>query len=187
MGAALVGVGVVAALLSACSEPRTQPPTSSSTPSTSPETTAQTTATPSPAEPTPPAIPALAKEYSKEGAKAFVAWFIRSLNHAANSGDVSQLKRASDDCEGCNRYMDLYRKTYAQGASFTDPGWKPVSWFLRGSDGGYVVLTVVDAPAATYYPADGGKPREGTDDEFSLRFTVTRRAGQWVVTSLTGE
>jgi hypothetical protein len=83
----------------------------------------------SPTTPTPtatlPTMPAQASEDSSEGAAAFVKHYVDVFNYAAATGDVDELSRlSSPNCDGCQRYIDLYRDTYAAGGYFKGGDWK---------------------------------------------------------------
>ena len=70
-------------------------------------------------------MPAQASEDSPEGAAAFVKHYVDVFNYAAATGDVDELSRlSSPDCTGCQKYIDLYRDTYAAGGYFKGGDWK---------------------------------------------------------------
>ncbi len=121
-----------ALLLSACSgEPEPKEPTT--TPKPAPTSTA-----------TLPAMPDQAKEDGANGAAAFAAHWIRVSNFAAETGDVEELKRlSSPDCEGCERYIELYRSTYAAGGYFRGGEWVPGDARVAKTDLGFIVKTKV--------------------------------------------
>jgi hypothetical protein len=70
-------------------------------------------------------MPAQASEDSPEGAAAFVKHYVDVFNYAAATGDVDELSElSSPDCEGCQKYIDLYRDTYEAGGYFRGGDWK---------------------------------------------------------------
>ena len=86
-----------------------------------PEAEAATPARPTQATPTsaPPTMPPIAKRHDEIGAANFVLYWVKVSNYAASTGDTRRLREISaPDCEGCNRYIDLYEKTYAAGGYF---------------------------------------------------------------------
>lgn len=92
-------VGAVALLLSllSCSrapeirDPEVQPTPSSSTP------------------PTPPTVPAQARESTDEGAVAFASYWVDTFNYAAITGDEKTLRQLSRQCDSCLRFADSIR------------------------------------------------------------------------------
>lgn len=66
--------------------------------------------------PTPPALPKIARRKDATGAANFVLYWVDVSNYAAVTGDTKLLRTISDPrCDGCNRYIHLYEKTYAAG------------------------------------------------------------------------
>ncbi len=53
---------------------------------------------------------------TRSGVSTFVRHYVQVLGHAANTGDVKELQRLSaKECEGCTRYIGLFRDTYEAG------------------------------------------------------------------------
>jgi hypothetical protein len=68
---------------------------------------------------TPPPLPKVAMRNDETGAANFVLYWVKVSNYAAQTGDTDLLREISaPDCEGCNRYIKLYEKTYAAGGYF---------------------------------------------------------------------
>ena len=75
---------------------------------------------------TAPTMPPQAKENTHEGAAAFVDHYVKVLNYAAATGDVEELSRlSSPKCDGCQKYIKLYRETYEAGGYFKGGEWSP--------------------------------------------------------------
>lgn len=165
----LAGVSVAAALLSACSDsdPQTQPPTSSPT---SPQITAASTATPS--EPTPPALPALAKEDSKAGAKAFVGWYVDLFTYSANTGDVATFSKYGADCASCQNYVSEIADTYAQGGAFKSVDWADDGYYVAKTQDGYFVSVSIRASSYARRLDVSGHFESSPAESFDLSFQV---------------
>lgn len=109
-----LGVVVPLLVLGGCSnddpEPRIAPPET-----TSPTDTGSPTSTPTgPVEPT---MPAIAKQHSAAGAKAFVRYYLDIVNFAQASGDLATLKTLGDrGCGACSAGVRFLERTFsAQG------------------------------------------------------------------------
>lgn len=178
---ALAGVGLAATLLSACrdSEPETQPPTSAAT---SPETTASSS--PTPTEPTPPVLPAAASGRSDAAVKAFVDYWVDTVNYAMTTGDTRPLEASSSDCGGCDDYVDLYRGIYSSGGFLKTTGWTPTFKQVDSGAGGATVLLEVRAAPVRYRIEQGADTQQSDSNVYQLRLQTKRGASGWVVTSL---
>ncbi|MFY0408291.1 DUF6318 family protein [Solicola sp. PLA-1-18] len=152
------------------------------------DTSAPTTsASPTPTGPTPPPLPDAAKADTADGAVAFVQYYIKLLNYAANTGDVAPLRSTSRNCTGCETYADGYEKIYAAGGNLNSPGWQPVSPIGRVEGDRVTVVTEVKAGAVTSVPSAGASPQLGSDATYSLRFQVERVGDAWRVVVFQGE
>ena len=182
----VASLAVLAAALVGCSEdaPSAQP-TQSAT-ATSPTSAPESSALQSPTEPAPPALPAAAKEDSKAGVKAFAAFYLELLNHAAGTGDVRPLEAASRDCTGCDQYISLYRKTYASGGFFKDSGMRATTFFVRTENNRFKVLMTVEIPRTRFKLSQREEVQVGRSAKVSLTMTVDSAAARKVVTALKG-
>ncbi len=129
-----------------------------------------------------PSMPAQAKENTPEGAAAFVDYYIRVLNHAASTGDVTKLSDLSDpECSGCQKYIDLYRNTYANGGSFDGGAWSagPMNLTFEASE--TFVTTTVEVSSSAYRSKDGQSSSEAASTT-KVSFGIT--GDPWVVTQL---
>src|SRR5690349_14062289 len=118
-----------------------------------PKAEAATPAPPTQAAPkaAPPTMPPIAKRHDEIGAANFVLYWVKVSNYAASTGDTRRLREISDpECEGCNRYIDLYEKTYAAGGYFRGSDWK-LSQLSSESDGDtFLIRAHVSAPVGEF-------------------------------------
>ena len=179
----VVLLSAVALLLTSCSEdrPKAQAPATSQT-----ATTPKPSGSPSPKELTPPALPAAAREDTKRGAKAFARHYLDLINYAAATGDVAPLQAASSSCSGCQEYVSLYERTYADGGFFKDSGMVATTYFVTRQAATYQVLMTVHIPRTRFKLSESQRVRTGRSAEVSLRLAVDQRASENVVTSLDG-
>ncbi len=130
-------------------------------------------------------MPAQAKENTPEGAAAFVGYYVKVLNHASNTGDVTELSRLSSaSCKGCQNYINLYRETYAKGGFFKDSDWVLGDLDVRASGGKALVFGTVTSPPGTYAENSSAKPSPGNAEDSDLTFIATVQSGQWILDTL---
>ncbi len=155
-----IALGVAAALLMAgcgSADPKEPKPT------TAPTATA-----------TVPTMPPEAKEDSKAGAIAFVKHYIDVFNYASNTGDVEELQKLSDPkCEGCTKYIDLYKKTYAAGGYFKDSGWKVQSYEIDNHSAHWGLQVTVNAPQSKYRGSTDAESSTEAGGVYQLFFHIT--------------
>jgi len=134
---------------------------------------------------TPPTMPAQAKEDTPEGAAAFVKHYIDVFNYAASTGDVEELSRlSSPDCEGCQRYIKLYRDTYKGGGYFKDDGWALGDLRLRKGDATTYVTTVASTEPGPYRESKDEPERNSSGQDNKVSFAVERRQSDWQMTQM---
>lgn len=141
-----------------------------------------TSATPTKTAPT---MPAQAKENTPEGASAFVAYYIEISNYAASTGDVKELSRLSDArCDGCQKYVRLYRDTYAAGGYFKGGDRTPGRMTVEFGEPETYVTTTLTSPVSRYRTSS--KEPEETDEPNSTRVTygVIGSGGEWRISQL---
>lgn len=152
------------------------------TPKEPPRSPTPTATTPADAAPTPPAQ---AGEDSPEGAAAFVNYYIDVFNYAARTGDVEGLTElSSPDCTGCQRYIKLYRDTYAAGGYFKGGDWKPGKFELEPSGTETFISTDVTSAATTYRERSGSPERIGSGETNKITFAIAGGAGKRSVSQL---
>jgi hypothetical protein len=160
------GMTVVAALtlLAACSSDPTPVE-----PDPSPTAIASST----PAIPV-PTMPAQASEDSPEGAAAFVKHYVDVFNYAAATGDVDELSDlSSPDCEGCQKYIDLYRDTYEAGGYFKGGDWKIGDLRLEFDANESFATTTVHLERTTYRQDSDSRETIGPTEDSEVTFGVT--------------
>jgi hypothetical protein len=184
---------IVVAVLTGCSDDEKEPPDSglpSKTETTDPTTPASST-TPTPTEPSatgpqPPALPAAAKADTKQGAQAFVAYYIKLLNYASLTGDGSSLLKYGPQCRVCKSEARFYDKTYRNGGWFKGGIWTPDprTWFITPSGRGFFVAVNVDTAPGKQRVRRGGEVTRFRADRLRINAQITRDGNRWQVSSL---
>lgn len=129
---------------------------------------------------TPPALPKQATSKDATGAANFVLYWVKVSNYAALTGDTDLLRSISDPaCEGCNRYIDLYERTYAAGGYFRGSSWRIDSPKVSESDGIAEIYAHVSAPPGTYKLRGTDKPKPGTPEDVNLVFEAESLGEGW--------
>jgi len=132
-----------------------------------------------------PAMPDQAKENSPEGAAAFLAYWVETLNYASATGDVGELSRiSSPDCSGCARYIALYRDTYLEGGYFVDADWAVDEVRLQGTRSETFGTFVAATEPTTYVPKAGAKESVGSGEDSKVSVAMRYVEGRWRVTQL---
>lgn len=130
-------------------------------------------------------MPSGAKEKSASGLSTFIRHYIRVLGHASRTGYLEEAIRLSDgNCEGCSRYIAIFRDTYEAGGTlrqrWSAPGESVVRFDPRSGAESFVT-TDLKISAGTYRPSAEEQSRQvkGTTNRvtFSVRFD-----GEWIVT-----
>ncbi len=146
-----------------------------------PDTTTTTSAAPTPTA-TLPTMPPQASEDSPEGAAAFVKHYVDVFNYAAATGDVEELSRlSSPDCDGCQKYIDLYTETYKAGGYFRGADWT-LGELQLGLEGDTTFVTTMATTEPGPYRTSQGTPEQmstGADNKVS--FAVSRNSDSWKV------
>lgn len=126
---------------------------------------------------TPPPMPDQAEQDSPEGAAAFVKHYVDVFNYAAATGDVEELSRlSSPDCEGCQSYIDLYRKTYEDGGYFKGGEWKIGKLEIEQSRTSRRVFAHLKAPPGRQSVRAGEPSAPTSPEDAELVFDVSRQA-----------
>ena len=87
------------------------------------ESPSPSSSSPSPTAP-PPTLPAAAKGTSEAAAKAFVRYWIDTLNYATATGETNALQNlGTADCESCKNFSDTIDEIYGAGGEVTSEGW----------------------------------------------------------------
>lgn len=130
-------------------------------------------------------MPAIAERNDANGAANFVLYWVKVSNYAANTGDTARLREISHpDCEGCNRYIDLYEKTYANGGYFKGSEWRLTKASTEADGSGYLVHTHVVAPVGEFRNSQSDRLRRGNAEDSDLAFFVARQGRSWQLAEL---
>ncbi|AXT85390.1 hypothetical protein C6I20_09460 [Aeromicrobium sp. A1-2] len=134
---------------------------------------------------TPPTMPAQAKLDSPEGAAAFVKHYIDVFNYAAATGDVDELSRLSDpDCEGCQRYITLYRDTYEAGGYFKGGEWNLSELRMRYRLPQTLATTTVTTDESRYRDTGSSEEKIDPPDKAKVSFGLSRDDNLWSILQL---
>ncbi|MET0821026.1 MAG: DUF6318 family protein, partial [Aeromicrobium sp.] len=132
-----------------------------------------------------PTMPPQASEDSPEGAAAFVKHYVDVFNYAAATGDVKELSRLSaPDCEGCQKYIDLYRDTYAAGGYYRGGDWKIGVLNLRRTSSETFATTQVESGGATYKTDKNAPEQRSATDRIEITFGVSGAGSERRVSQL---
>jgi len=187
-------VTVLLLALTGCSEPDpgspmptgaapAQPSATESAPSaspTAPSATTDPTQTPMPA----PTLPPEATTNDAAGAEAFVRYWYESANYSIATGDVGLVEALSaEDCQTCQRLVDIVEDQYASGGSFRG-GQSEVSQVVapRPDDSGYVVAAFVleqEPPLAVGPQGDVQNQGEADHAESYLQMSMRWEGRAW--------
>ena len=132
-----------------------------------------------------PTMPPQASEDSAEGAAAFVHHYVDVFNYAAATGDVDELTRlSSPDCDGCQRYIELYRDTYAAGGYFKGGDWKLGELKVSAGKPETVLFAKITSPAGRFRESSDSTPTVGNAEDTDLTFVLEHSEKRWLLTTL---
>ena len=157
---------------------------SSPKPSPLPSVTASSS---SAATPSAPAMPAEAKGTSAASAKAFVRYWIETLNFAGSSGATARLREASTpECAACTGIAEFIDRVYTRGGSISGDGWgiRQIRLVDRGPGRGMTVDALVDVAPQEVVKRKGGKSQHFNGGRRLKTFLVTPRQNSWHVARL---
>ncbi len=177
----LVGLAFAAlVILSACGgEPKPIEPTSKPS-ATNAASSAGTTSTLKP-----PTLPAAAKRDDETGAANFVLYWVKVFNYASHTGDTETLKAITDDtCTGCQDYIRLYERAYAQGGYFKGSDWTLSKVSVERGEDESLVHAHVSAPVGEFRETSDSPVKRGNDEDVDLAFGVAWDGGTWRMTQL---
>ncbi len=126
-----------------------------------------------------PTLPAAAKGSSIRSAKAFVGYYIDLLNYAMVTGDTKAFRNAARNCEGCDRYADLFDRIEQAGGSARTRGWEVDE--LAAARQGKVTAVVFDVAAAAVRskPRANATPTHIPPADFQLRLLLAPVGSSW--------
>jgi hypothetical protein len=134
---------------------------------------------------TPPALPKLAKRADATGAANFVLYWVKVSNYAALTGDTDLLRTISTpDCEGCNRYIRLYEKTYADGGYFRG-GDRSLDDVSTTSDGAITYISASLVATRGRFKMNSKAAEEASPHESTpVTFVARRTDVDWTMTDI---
>ncbi len=136
-----------------------------------------------------PVMPEVAKEDSKEGAVAFVKYYVQLLNAASSSGNTQSLRALHlRSCGACDSVADLIDRTYDLGGRIEGDGWtiRSVRFFRDPSHVDEALInTVVSVGAQRVYQSSSPEPKvfEGNPRREVL-WGLRHKSGHWRIISL---
>ena len=118
-----LGVGVTG-----CTEDAATP-----TPMARPTATVSSSVPPTPT-PTLPPLPPEARGATAESAKAFVRYYVDTINYAMHTGETDSLRRSSgEDCAVCSGLIWDINAAYNKGGRFEAGSWRVRSALVQGA------------------------------------------------------
>ena len=135
-------------------------------------------------EPREPVLPAAAWGDSVRSAKAFVEYYIDLLNYAMVSGDTEAFRAASSNCEGCDRYAELFEQTHEGGGEAQTKGWAITYTSAHSVRKSVVALVEIDAARLVLKPSNNSAIETSPSESYSLKIDLKRTSGTWSVTNL---
>ncbi|WP_211208762.1 DUF6318 family protein [Aeromicrobium marinum] len=134
---------------------------------------------------TPPPMPDQARENTVEGAAAFVTYYVDVLNYAAVTGDVDELEELTDpSCEGCARYVELFRNTYADGGAISGGAWSLGTITIRDDGIETLASTDVQINEGQYTATSSSEPEATSRTSERLTFGAVLTDAGWSTTQL---
>lgn len=132
-------------------------------------------------------MPAEAKGRSEASAKAFVRFWVDTLNYAGSSGDTAELKRISHaDCTSCEGVIGSIDRVYADGGHYMGRGWSVETIKYQPlQPRKKPVLTVgVDIAPQKVLEKRGGKTTTFDGGNRSMTFRLGAAEGEWILLQL---
>jgi hypothetical protein len=179
----LAACGVLlAAGVSGCTDTSARPkPLPSPSPSSS-----VASPTPSPSA-TPPSLPAEARGTSAAAAKAFVRFYVDSINHALRTGDTTMTRKFSaPGCDSCAAVSRSIAQIYGTGDHLAGKGWQVTAvQAVAQQPVAHPILQVgLKIHPQSKVGADGTvKDRRAGGRKFMV-MTLSRSGGNWLVDRL---
>ena len=128
---------------------------------------------------TEPTLPAAAEGSSIRSAKAFVGYYIDLLNYAMVTGDTKAFRAAARNCEGCDRYADLFDRIEEAGGSAQTRGWEVEEVAAARQGNATAVVFDVDAAAVKSKPRANAEPTHIPPAKFELRLLLAPVGSSW--------
>ena len=167
-----------------------QPVTAASTadePSTEPaQPESEPTQDPPAKSPVEPVLPVQAQGQTVRSAEAFVEYYIDLLNYAMVTGDTKAFRAASRNCDGCDRYADLFERTYARGGSAQTQGWRVIGSFGAPLRDNVRVIADIRAAPLIIKPSGASQKECYAADAYELTLDLKQQLTAWHIVNLSG-
>ncbi len=128
---------------------------------------------------TEPTLPADAEGGSIRSAKAFVGYYIDLLNYAMVTGDTKSFRAAARNCEGCDRYADLFDRIEQAGGSARTRGWEVEEVAAAHQGSATAVVFDVAAAAVMSKPRANAEPTHIPPAKYELRILLAPAGSSW--------
>ena len=131
-----------------------------------------------------PTMPAQAQGGDRNGAKAFVSFWVETLNFATDSGDTEGLKALSTkECEACTGFAQTLDEIYGKGGRVDSGGWTvsaavPIADQPENETAFQLRLEL--KPQKVYESKDA-KPKKYPGGEQGARIILIREDDHWLV------
>ncbi len=179
-----LAAGLCAVLVTGCSSNPAPTPLADAAPSTS---SSRPSPTRSPSPDGPPTLPAVAHGSGTKAAKAFVRYYIETINYSAATGDVRPLRPiGTANCVSCHAIIRNITTIYAAGGSIESSGWRLNSMASvpqQPHRRPIFELAVFEAPQLVTRPVKPKAKRyDGGKQPMTIR--LVHRQHRWLVTRL---
>lgn len=178
----LASVACAAAVAGCNSNPSPAP-----LPSESPSASAPSEASSSPAGPTAPTLPAEAKGTSEKSAKAFVRYWVATLNFAGATGDTERLREISaKDCASCDAVITSIDRVYGANGYYKGKGWSIANLKYQPlqPDKRPVLTVSVVIASQKVLEKPGAEPTNFKGGNRSMTFRLNRHDSTWTLLQL---
>lgn len=134
-----------------------------------------------------PDLPSAARGETRDAAKAFVEYWVETLNYATDTGDTRLLKAlATKNCDACTAFAATLDEIYAKGGHVESKGWElksAVPMADQPTDSPAFQLDVKFEPQKVF-STKKSKPKDYPGGEQPARMVLTRQDGRWLVEKL---
>jgi hypothetical protein len=158
--------------------------------STTPTSTPTLTPTPTSSKPTPPTIPAAAKNgLTVSSAEAFSRFYVSAMDYAQATGDVRLMQQWQDKkrCVNCRSIAGLYSQAYRAGGSVTGQLGTKIVRTLEGrlvdNDIAVIKFVTQSGPTALRKSAHA-RPTNFPGGVGEWEFTLLAVEGHWVTSEV---
>jgi hypothetical protein len=134
---------------------------------------------------TPPPLPKQAERKDATGAANFVLYWVKVSNYAALTGDTALLRSISaPDCEGCNRYIDLYERTYAAGGYLRGASERLASVETEVGREETYVRARMNSPTGAFKGSKSAHVERTPPESVEVVFAASHSSGSWLMTQI---